>query len=1220
MVLTMIISSVSPINGKSTEVTEEIDEDVLSLDAASDTLDYEIVDEDDIYEDSYEDVVPEESLGEVETYKEENLITANEEEPEDLEDGILIAASDQGSISADGNPVNLGNGSILDYTLYAENTGEYHLIGTGVQEFSVFDKDTEEEITDYSADIPNQTDTLFCSVNLEGGKEYFVRVRHSKDGTGSFYCYLLPRFCVVIPENSFPTESDITDLNLRKRIYYNDGSSFFDTDLLDEWNYYEDERCYFRMNLLNQLTVISNGNTSSVAFSDPYYGHAWDEGTVTIQPTCGNTGKREYHCICGGKTKIEEIPKLTEHTWDEGEATTQATCKEAGVKTYTCSVCGQTKIVEIPKTDHLHTERRDAREATATEPGYTGDLWCTDCETLLEYGEVIEATGTAGNSGDIVDSGTCGENITWNLDSEGVLTITGSGPMTDYSSDSPSPFYVRLDVLKVVIEEGISTIGDYVFSGCDCLTDVTIPNSITRIGSNSFYECSELKEIIIPSSVTYIGKNAFSGCKSIRTVTIPDTIEEIGSSAFSQCGLRSVILPNNLSKIPEELFYQCYYLADFEIPNSVVRIEDRAFCMCRGPKQLVIPNNVEYIGVAAFFACEKIVKTVIPNNVREIGVAVFSGCENLKVVELPTNITKIPDRSFESCKSLESINVPDSVSEIGASAFYWCSTLTTFDFPANLKSIGASAFSGCRLTKIVIPDGVTRIENMTFEGCRLLEDITLPQNLKSIGEWAFRSCEMLKTIEFPNTLTKIESEAFSYCKSLTDVVLPASLMEICGAFEYCTGLENVTFLGLYTVIWYDTFAYSNAPIIYGYINSTAKKYADNARLTFVALHCDHSWNDGIILVDSTCQEVGTIKKTCTICGEEGEEEIPLKEHSWNTGEITTDPTMESEGEKTYICSVCGEIKHETIPKLTLVEYAELMITAIPEIITLEDETRVNRAREAYDNLAPEQKSQISEELLQKLIDAENSLILAKENKAKEDQKAAERVSECINNLPDISAVLYVDYRNHVREAREEYNALTNDQKKLVPLEALEKLQAYERILDASENEIKAVINRINSLPNQISLSNQSSVQAARRAYNSLTAEQKKEIPATTLKKLIRAENDISIAIRSIEKITISKKPTIQKPAPAKGKITVKWKHFKQNKKTKALWKKIKNVQVQCATDKGFKNIVKTAMVGKKKKKAVIRGLSKKTTYYVRVRYYDGVGYSAWSKVKKVKTK
>ena len=109
--------------------------------------------------------------------------------------------------------------------------------------------------------------------------------------------------------------------------------------------------------------------------------------------------------------------------------------------------------------------------------------------------------------------------------------------------------------------------------------------------------------------------------------------------------------------------------------------------------------------------------------------------------------------------------------------------------------------------------------------------------------------------------------------------------------------------------------------------------------------------------------------------------------------------------------------------------------------------------------------------------------------------------------------------------------------------------------------------------------------------------------------------------KSQPKITISKKPTIKKPAAAKGKITVKWKHFKHtSKKTKKIWKKIKKVQVQCATDKAFKNIVKDVKIGRGKTKYVIKGLNKKTTYYVRVRYYDGTGYSAWSKVKKVKTK
>ena len=124
-----------------------------------------------------------------------------------------------------------------------------------------------------------------------------------------------------------------------------------------------------------------------------------------------------------------------------------------------------------------------------------------------------------------------------------------------------------------------------------------------------------------------------------------------------------------------------------------------------------------------------------------------------------------------------------------------------------------------------------------------------------------------------------------------------------------------------------------------------------------------------------------------------------------------------------------------------------------------------------------------------------------------------------------------------------------------------------------------------------------------------------------MQELRDGRNDQGASEAPAEKITVSKKPSIKKPAAAKGKITVKWKHFKHtSKKIKSIWKKIKKVQVQCATDKAFKNIVKTSLVGKSKTSAKIKGLKKKTTYYVRVRYYDGTGYSAWSKVKKVKTK
>ena len=108
-----------------------------------------------------------------------------------------------------------------------------------------------------------------------------------------------------------------------------------------------------------------------------------------------------------------------------------------------------------------------------------------------------------------------------------------------------------------------------------------------------------------------------------------------------------------------------------------------------------------------------------------------------------------------------------------------------------------------------------------------------------------------------------------------------------------------------------------------------------------------------------------------------------------------------------------------------------------------------------------------------------------------------------------------------------------------------------------------------------------------------------------------------------EKITISKKPAVKKLKAAKGRITVSWNKFKtKGKKNKAIWKKIKKIEVQCSTKKNFHDDeTKKKTVGKTKKSVKFTSLKKKTTYYVRVRYCDGAGgFSKWSAVKKIKTK
>ena len=170
---------------------------------------------------------------------------------------------------------------------------------------------------------------------------------------------------------------------------------------------------------------------------------------------------------------------------------------------------------------------------------------------VLMIASLLPATALAA---DIVDSGTCGaegdgSNLTWTLDSEGVLTISGSGDMRDY--DYSSPWYENGNQIQsVFMANGVTSIGSYAFERCTSLTSVTsigedafefcnslasvtIPNSVTSIGDSAFYGCTSLKSVTIPDSVTSIGEWAFYGCKSLTSVTIPDSVTSIGACAFN---------------------------------------------------------------------------------------------------------------------------------------------------------------------------------------------------------------------------------------------------------------------------------------------------------------------------------------------------------------------------------------------------------------------------------------------------------------------------------------------------------------------------------------------------------------------------------------------------------------------------------------------------------------------------------------------------------------
>ena len=232
---------------------------------------------------------------------------------------------------------------------------------------------------------------------------------------------------------------------------------------------------------------------------------------------------------------------------------------------------------------------------------------------------------TAEPEGELIASGQAGENVTWSLDN-GVLTISGTGNMEDYSSASSKmgPWYEsRNEIETVIIEGGVTSIGKDAFRNCGSLIDVTIPNSVISIGAEAF-AYSGLTSVTIPDSVTSIGNGAFLNCHSLTSVTISNGVTTIAENTFMYCNsLTSVIIPDGVISIERSAFYKCTNLASVTIPNSVTSIGDFAFSVSQRLTNVTIPDSVTNIGASAFYYCVNLTSVTIPDSVTSIGEKAF---------------------------------------------------------------------------------------------------------------------------------------------------------------------------------------------------------------------------------------------------------------------------------------------------------------------------------------------------------------------------------------------------------------------------------------------------------------------------------------------------------------------------------------------------------------------------------------------------------------------
>ena len=320
-------------------------------------------------------------------------------------------------------------------------------------------------------------------------------------------------------------------------------------------------------------------------------------------------------------------------------------------------------------------------------------------------------------------SGSLGENISYVLDDEGTLTITGTGDMPDYAKPGylqGTPFTNNKDIKTVIIDEGITKTGNGIFRNCPELETVRLPESLKTLGVYTFYECSGLKNINIPSGLQSVEYGAFYECTSLTSFQFPDTITSIGESVFGRCtSLTSVHLPANATSISPGLFSECSSLTTVNLPQGLKTVGGDAFAGCRSFCPDTLPNGLQTIGPGAFSSCA--FKNIsIPDSVTEIGEWAFGGNVKAKTLKLPKNLKVIPAHAFDYCGRIRSITVPATVETIGESAFSSCTDLKEIKIPTNVKTIGSNVFFECfGLEKVTFEGNCPGSMDYAFYGCNL---------------------------------------------------------------------------------------------------------------------------------------------------------------------------------------------------------------------------------------------------------------------------------------------------------------------------------------------------------------------------------------------------------------------------------------------------------------------------------------------------------------------
>ena len=698
----------------------------------------------------------------------------------------------------------------------------------------------------------------------------------------------------------------------------------------------------WKLSYYGTLTISGTGKMASYSPGDaPWYSRRTQIRKITISEGVTSIGEYAFE-ECTNVTSISIPGSVTE------------------LNEYCFSACESMKSITIPQSV---TRIADGvfvacEKLTDIYYGGTDASWkhITSWNAGLGGNVTIHSTG--------VFTGKCGDNLTWKIDNNEVLTISGTGRIPDYNDPSSggnntAPWYgYAYQIKKVVLGSGVQNIGNNAFAGCYGMTDITIPDGVTSIGDSAFDWCSALTEISIPGTVSSIGDSVFSGCSALTEISIPDTVSSIGDSAFSRCSaLTEISIPSTVSSIGSYAFSGCA-LREVEIPQGITSIQTRTFQYCTQLTKITIPDSVTSVEICAFDNCP-VLKTVYYGGTE-------AQWEGMHVDNYAGNNSALLDATlyFEmqhqriaagSCggnlrwslmedgvlKITGSGAMPDYSDASNAPWHRYGSRIKEVRVGANVTKIGENAFRRTGVQKVVFcaketgsTDAPLVLGDYCFAYCDFLNEIQFGNRVIVPGDSVFVSCSGLTGVTVPGTVKLDKSfngegcgyGMFSQCPNLTKATVECSYV---GPyfFESCYKLTEVRFTDPNVQFYsldndnYGHPFHANYPrqmnvTVYGYtcskVHTLVQANGAGVNLTFQSLPGDSTEHTIVVqpAVEATCTSTGlTAGKYCSKCQYvfTVRQKTPKKAHSI-VPVSEKQATCEEVGNREYWkCSSCGEL-------------------------------------------------------------------------------------------------------------------------------------------------------------------------------------------------------------------------------------------------------------------------------------------------------------------------